>query len=106
MMAPIWGIIVFSTSAAAVVLLGYLLPLVLVGAMGLIAGAVSATSGSSDIQTRNEYVRLQQEARMAAEGLGPRAVFTAADLTQRMRNHLERNPYSAPMPPKRVGRPA
>ena len=106
MMAPVWAIIIFSNNEKAVVLMWYLLPLVLVGAIGLIAGTVSATSGSFDIQTRNAYVRLQKESRMAAEGLGTKAVLTASDLTQRMQNHLERNPFSVPMPPRRVGRPA
>jgi len=106
MMAPVWGIVLFSNSAAAVIIMWYLLPLVLVGAIGIVAGTVAATSGSFDIHTRNEYVRLQLAASATPSGRISTVYVSASDVTQRMRTRLDGQPWNVPMPPKPAGRPA
>jgi len=68
MMAPLVVIFLFKPNDKLAVALMYLFPTFLVGVIAIVAGTLSATRGSIDIQTRNEYSRLLRAADAADRG--------------------------------------
>jgi len=104
MMTPIWATILLTRNKLVIVILWYALPLFLVGTIGILAGTLSATSGSVGIHTRKEYARLQMVACAVAAQADVTVNVNATDVTQRMRERLDGQPWNVPMPSKRVGR--
>lgn len=106
MMAPIWGVIILTNNKVVVLILWYYaLPLFIVGTIGIIAGTLSATSGSFDIHVRREYARLQRAARAAESQVSVAVNVSATDVVQRMREQLQNQPWNVRKPRRQVGRP-